>query len=208
MPIMEEELRKAEMGQTEEDLQQEELEVQQAMDSEALVADAYGAGLDHDTLLKYDVMAHHVAHSIKSQKLAQAEHTVALKWDPLHWEYAGQVTAMRGLEALKSQVIAPILTEKTTAARHELEQRATDLLAAETESQTMNREQFQQLFCGEISKDVTGGEFHPVAVEVYQRLIDPVAKDPVVAEEQPVQEEQKDQAEEQIQEDEQEKQSA
>lgn len=205
MPILEEEVREQDQGLTEAELAEEMAEVRQAEDAETLLREAYGGGLDQQTLLRYDQMAHHMSRAIQPKKLAEAERHVVAHWDPLHEEMRNDFTALAGLESIKKQVIAPVLSHKTAEARQELGYRATDLLrdAVATEGQT--REQVKETFCGTISKDVTGAEYHPVAVEIYEQLIEPVAKDPEPVS--VVEEEQQGKAEEQIEEEE-EKQSA
>jgi hypothetical protein len=204
MPILEETVREEEEGVTEQEVLEEMAEVRQAMDAEALVQQAYGGGLDQQTLLRYDQMAHHLAHTITPMKLAQAELQVITHWDPLHEQYRGDLTALTGLESIKKQAIAPLLLKKTNEARAELEAAATDLLREGIEGRTPD--DLRDAFCGEKSKEVTGAAYHPVAIEVFEQLIAPVAKDaePVAAE---IEEEQQGKAEEQIEEEE-EKQSA
>lgn len=205
MPILEEEVREQDEGVTEQEMLEEMAEVREAESAETLVREAYGGGLDQQTLLRYDQMAHHLSHAMHPLKLAQAEQQVVAHWDPLHEQYREDWTALVGLESIKKQVIAPVLTHKTAEARQELEYRATDLLRDAVANEGQTREQVRESFCGTISKEVTGAEYHPVAVEIFEQLIAPVAKDPEPVAE--VEEEQQGKAEEQIQEEE-EKQSA
>jgi hypothetical protein len=204
MPILEEQIREENPEVSEEEMLEEMAEVRQAEGAQELLVDAWGSGLDEQTLVRYDQTAHHVAHAAGKEKLAKAEHVVATQWDPIHAQYEHQFTALAGVESIKAQVIAPVLEKKTAEARAELESRATDLLATVVGG-TKTRDQIFAEFCGSTSLDVVGAEYHPVAIDVYERLVAPVAKDPEPVVE--VEEEQRGKAEEQIEEEE-EKQSA
>src|SRR6185295_18275865 len=107
-------------------------------DQQALVREAFGGGLDHQTLMRYDIMAHHISHAISGEKLAQAEHKVATQWDPLHETHREDWTALRALESIKGHVLAPVLMKKTKEARADLENRATELLGTNMAGQGQN----------------------------------------------------------------------
>lgn len=197
MPILEEQIRDEKQGETEDEIK-EEAEVQKAEQAEFDLIQAMGGGLDHQTLLKYDVMAHHIAATLDHEKLAQAEHKVATQWDSLHFQYQNDFAALKGLESIKGQVIAPVLERKTAEARRELEDAATQLMSNSMDLEGKSRDDLKNEFCGHISHDITGAEYHPVAVEVFDALIAPIAKDPQPQVEQVQQEEQQEQAEEQL----------
>ena len=205
MPILEEQIREEYPEVSEEEMLEEMAEVRQAEGEQELLKDAWGDGLDEQTLVRYDQTAHHVAHAAAGEKLAKAEHLVATRWDPIHAQYEHSFTALAGVESIKAQVIAPVLARKTAEARAELESRATEVLGSSVVAGTQTRDEIFASFCGAISAEVTGAEYHPLALDVFEQLIAPVAKDPEPVA--VVEEEQQGKAEEQIQEEE-EKQSA
>ena len=199
MPILEEQVRDEKQGETEEEIK-EEVEVEKAEQEEAALIQVFGGGLDHQTLMKYDVMAHHIAATLDHEKLAHAEQKVATQWDSLHQQYANDFAALKGLESIKGQVIAPVLEKKTAEARRDLEDRATALMSNSMDLEGKTREDLKTDFCGHISDEVTGAEYHPVAVDVFETLIAPIAKDPQPQVEQAQEQKQEEQAEEQLEE--------
>lgn len=188
-----------EQGESQEQIE-EEAEVAQAEEQEKLVVDAFGGGLDHETLMRYDQMAHHVAARAKNVKVAQAEHIVRNEWDPLHEQYHEDWTALRGLETIKGHVISPVLEQLMADAKHDLEYAAENMLRDGMVGQGKSRDEVQTMFCSHVSSEITGAEYHPIAMEVYERLLAPVNKEPEPAAE--VQEEQQGKAEEQVEEEE------
>jgi hypothetical protein len=205
MAILEEEIREEHAAETEEELE-EEAEVREAEGQQELVVAAFGAGLDHQTLMRYDVMAHHISHAVAGDKLAIAEHKVATQWDPLHELHKHSETSLRALQSIKGHVLAPMLLKKTKEAHRLLEDRATELMASSIVGQSKSRDDIREQFCGDISKEVTGAAYHPVAVEVYEQLIAPVSRE--VEPEPAVEPHQQEKAQEQIEEEEQQKESA
>jgi hypothetical protein len=201
MAILEEEIREEHGEQTEEE-QEVEAEVVEAEHEQSMVSQAFGGGLDHQTLMRYDVMAHHLSHEIAPAKLAIAEQQVAARWDPLHETHAQDWTALRALQSIKGHVLAPVLTKKTQEAHRALEVRATELMSTSMAGQGQDRHQIREEFCGTISKEVTGAAYHPVAVQVFEQLVAPVASREIAPE--PVVEAvQEEKAKEQIEEEEQ-----
>ena len=200
MAILDEEVRE-EFGTDTEEAMEAEAEVREAEDQQLLVRDAFGGGLDHQTLMRYDIMAHHISHAIAGEKLAQAEHKVSTQWDTLHETHRDDWTALRAIESIKGAVIAPVMLKLTKDARAALENRATELLGAGMVGEGKSRDDIRDQFCGTISKEICGSEYHSLAVEVYEALIAPVNKEP---EPEPVVEEQQQaKAEEKIEEEEQ-----
>ncbi len=201
MAILEEQIREDYGFETENEMEVE-AEIKDAEEDQALVAGALGGGLDHQTLQRYDMMAHHLSHGIATEKLAQAEHKIATQWDPLHMEYRHDETALRAIESIKGHVLAPVMQKKTTEARQALEERATELMQAGIAGQGASRDEIKDQFCDDVSMAVCGAAYHPVAVEVFEQLVAPVAK--VADAPAPVVEEaQEEKAQEQIQEEEQ-----
>jgi hypothetical protein len=174
-----------------EEAREEALEVKEAEDAQTLAVDAYGGGMDHETVVRFDHMAHTLMHAAQKDKLAMAEHRVRTEWDPIQIQHKDDVTATRALEVIRGHVIAPMLKEKTDAARKELEYRATDLMRDGVVGQGMSRDEILTQFCGHASYDITGAENHPVALEVYERLLAPVAKGPEKLEQVEVKQEEK-----------------
>ncbi|HTJ44735.1 MAG TPA: hypothetical protein VL463_21665 [Kofleriaceae bacterium] len=201
MPILEEAVREENLGLSENELEEEAYEVQEAENVQALARDAYGGGLDHSTLMRYDHIAHQVAGSISGKKLHQAEEAIKAHWDPLHVMHYEDITALRALESIKGQVIAPVMQHLTKEARTHLEWHAMDLLKDGVVGEGKTRDAVKEDFCGKTSKDICGVEYHPVAVEVFEQMIAPLAKDPEPAAPQ-VQEVQQEKAEEQIEQEE------
>ena len=200
MPILEETVREENLGLSENELAEEMFEVQEAENVQSLARDAYGGGLDHNTLLRYDSIAHQVRNSISGKKLHQAEEAIKAHWDPLHAMHYEDITALRALESIKGQVIAPMMQKLTKDARQHLEWHAMDLLKDGVVGEGKTRETVKEDFCVKTSQDICGIEYHPVAVEVFEQMIAPLAKEP---EPQPqVQEVQQEKAEEQIEQEE------
>ena len=204
MAILEEEVLEENTGKTQEEVD-ELVEVKEAEDAQKLVVNAYGGGLDHQTIMRYDQMAHHLSHKIAEQKIAQAEHQVALHWDPLHVQHNEDITALKALESIKGHVLAPVLLDLTSKARMHLEWRAEDYMRDGLGGKT--REQVKEDFCNTASMEVCGAAYHPVAVEVFERMVAPLATEPEQEQVQP-QPEHEEKAQEQIEQEEEQKQSA
>jgi hypothetical protein len=204
MAILEEEVLEENKGVTEEELD-EMVEVKEAEVQQSLVVNAFGGGLDHQTLMRYDQMAHHLSHKIADMTIAEAQQQVEVHWDPLHVQHNEDITALKGLESIKGHVLAPVLETLTKKATQHMEWAAEDLmrdgLGGKTRDEVMND------FCGIKSKEICGAEFHPIAVEVFERMVAPLATDPVQEEVQ-VEPAQEEKAQEQIEEEEEQKQSA
>jgi hypothetical protein len=206
MAILEEQVLEENTGKTEEELD-ELVEVKEAEDAQVLMRDAWGGGLDHQTLMRYDQMAHHLSHQCEERKLGEAEHLIALHWDPLHKQYKDEDwTALAAVESIKAHVLTPVMQRKTEKAREQLEWKASDLMQTVAQGD-MTRDEVKDHFLGEVSMDVTGVKAHQVAIEVYEQLLAPVAAAPAQEEVQIEQPKMEEKAEEEIQEEEQ-KQSA
>ncbi len=204
MAILEEEVLEENTGKTEEELD-ELVEVKEAEDQQKLVVDAFGGGLDHQTIMRYDQMAHHLSHKIAEMTIAEAQHQVELHWDPLHVQHNEDITALKALESIKGHVLAPVLQHLTEQATQQLEWAAEDIMRDGVGGRT--REQVMEDFCGTKSKEICGAEYHPIAVEVFERMVAPLTTQPEQEAVQP-QPEHEEKAQEQIEEEEQEKQSA
>ena len=204
MAILEEEVLEENKGVTEEEMD-ELVEVKEAEVQQSLVVNAFGGGLDHQTLMRYDQMAHHLSHKIADMTIAEAQQQVELHWDPLHVQHNEDITALKGLESIKGHVLAPVLQTLTAKATRLMAWVAEDLmrdgLGGKTRDEVMND------FCGTKSKEICGAEFHPIAVEVFERMVAPLATNPEQEEVQ-VEPAQEEKAQEQIEEEEEQKQSA
>jgi hypothetical protein len=183
--------------ETEEE-REESNEVREAEKEQALVVDAFGGGLDHETVVRFDHMAHVIVSAASKDKLAMAEHRVRSEWDSLQGMYNEQFTALKALESIRAHTIAPMLKHKTEEARHDLEEKAALMMSEGMQSQGKSREALREEFVGHISYEITGAEYHPVALEVFDRLLAPVAKGPEQL--QQVEEKQAEKTEEQAEE--------
>jgi hypothetical protein len=181
-----------------EEQREEAKEVQEAEKEQDLVVEAYGGALDHETLVRFDHIAHLCVNAAKHEKLAMAEHRVRAEWDSLQNDYNGHITAEHALASIRAHTVAPMLKAKTDEARHDLEEQATLMMSQGVLSQGKSRDVIREEFVGHISYEITGAEYHPVALEVFDRLLAPMAKGPEKVEQ--VQEQQAEKTEEQAEE--------
>ncbi len=166
-----------------------------------------GTGLDHDSIARYDIIAHHLAHEIRGSKLYDAEMAVIEKWDTLYGDdHAGEGGSVAALKSLKGAIIEPALREKTREAETLLRNHAIGMFQQTIMGQPhpgQLKSEILDQFCNGVSLQVCGVEMHPLAVQIYKEMLEPMVDSEAAQGEGKaveVVEEQQEQAEQEIEE--------
>lgn len=167
-------------GETEQEKAQKarDAEVAEAEGAQRAAVVEGGTGLDHASIQRYDIIAHHLAREIRSSKLYDAEVAVMEKWDSLYGEdHEGEVGSVAALKSIKGAVIEPALREKQQEAETLLRNHAVGLFQQSVLGQDHPGQLKQEIldtFCNQISEQVCGVEMHPLAVQIYKEMLEPM----------------------------------
>ncbi|MCE9579679.1 MAG: hypothetical protein K8W52_41560 [Deltaproteobacteria bacterium] len=137
-----------------------------------------GTGLNHESIARYDIIAHHLAHEIHASKLHDAELAVMEKWDSLYGEdHDGENGSIAALKSLKGAIIEPALRDKTREADTLLRNHAVGIFQQTIMGQAHPGElksAVKDEFCNTVSMQVCGVEMHPLAVQIFLEMLEPM----------------------------------